>query len=288
MALAGRQWLPPGPDMAAGAAQVARAEQARVSGELYWVSAAMTALACHAAPSLPSRDLHAHDLPSPAGLMIFEAPLAGYVNGEGREVEIAAVTWGPWDGPDGAWDQGGIWLTFWAHPAPALPRAAFAGGTASLAAPGPAGAALPPVMPDNEAGWPFGDLPAGQQVPAGTTASWALAVRAAFRLMRQPLAAQSAEEAPRGTRRRLARAGLPDTGVRVVRVRRREQSPGPRRDAPGGGRDYDAQWWVTGHWRRYWCGPGRTRPEDRWIDPYLAGPDDKPVRGTERVRVWDR
>jgi hypothetical protein len=62
MALAGRQWLPPGPGLAAGAAQVARAEQARVSGELSWVSAAMTALACHAAPSLPARDLHEHDL----------------------------------------------------------------------------------------------------------------------------------------------------------------------------------------------------------------------------------
>jgi hypothetical protein len=44
---------------------------------LFWVSAAMTALACHVAPSLPSRDLHAHDLPSPTGLMVFEAPLAG-------------------------------------------------------------------------------------------------------------------------------------------------------------------------------------------------------------------
>jgi hypothetical protein len=86
---------------------------------------------------------------------------------------------------------------------------------------------------------------------------------------------------------RLARAGLPDTGVRVVRIRRRKPPLGGRRGT-GVGRDYSVQWWVGGHWRTYWCGPGRTRPEDRWIAPYLAGPDGKPIRGTERVRVWDR
>jgi hypothetical protein len=142
-------------------------------------------------------------------------------------------------------------------------------------------------MPDNEAGWPFGELSDGQDIPDGTTASWALTVRAAWRLMQQPLAALSAEQAIRPARHRLARAGLSDAGVRVVRIRRRERPPA-RRDPADGGREYDVQWWVTGHWRRYWCGPGRVRPEDRWIAPHLAGPDGKPVRGTERVHVWDR
>ena len=59
----------------------------------------MTALARHAAPRLPTRTLHAHDLPSRTGFMVFEAPLAAYVNSEGREVQIVAVSWGPWDGP---------------------------------------------------------------------------------------------------------------------------------------------------------------------------------------------
>jgi hypothetical protein len=89
------------------------------------------------------------------------------------------VSWGPWDGPAGAWQHGGIWLTFWSHPAPALPEAAFTAGTADPAALGLPAGALPAVLPDNEAGWPFGDLPAGQDIPEGTTAEWALAVRAA-------------------------------------------------------------------------------------------------------------
>jgi len=49
MALIGRQWVPPAASVAAGAAQVARQERLR-TGNLYWVSAPMTALARHAAP----------------------------------------------------------------------------------------------------------------------------------------------------------------------------------------------------------------------------------------------
>ncbi|HUZ52974.1 MAG TPA: hypothetical protein VMU94_10660 [Streptosporangiaceae bacterium] len=294
MALAGCQWIPPGStSVTAGAAQIARQEHQRVTtADLYWVSAPMTALARHAAARLPTRALHPHDLPSRTGFMVFEAPLATYVNDEGREVQIVAVSWGPWGGPGGRWgsgwwDQGGIWLSFFSHPAPVLPREAFTGGTADRAAMAPLMCTVPPALPDNEAGWPFGDLPGDQEIPEGTTAAWALVTRAAWRLMRQPLAAETTERADRAARRRLARAGQPDTGVRVIHIRRAERGQPPSGTA-GGTREYGVQWWVGGHWRTYWCGPGRTRPEDRWIDPYLAGPEDKPVRGTERVQVWDR
>ena len=294
MALAGCQWIPPGStSVTAGAAQIARQEHHRVTtADLYWVSAPMTALARHAATRLPTRTLHAHDLPSRTGFMVFEAPLATYVNNEGREVQIVAVSWGPWDGPggrwgSGQWDQGGIWLSFFSHPAPVLPREAFTGGIAERAALAPLMSTVPPVLPDNEAGWPFGDLPGDQEIPEGTTAAWALVTRTAWRLMRQPLAAETTQRADRAARRRLARAGQPAPDVRVIHIRRAQRAQPPSGRA-GSTREYEVQWWVGGHWRTYWCGPGRRRPEDRWIDPYLAGPDDKPVHGTERVQVWDR
>src|ERR1035441_1144381 len=75
------------------------------TADLYWVSAPMTALARHAATRLPARTLHAHDLPSQIGFMVFEAPLATYVNNEGREVQIVAVSWSLWGGPGGRRDK---------------------------------------------------------------------------------------------------------------------------------------------------------------------------------------
>jgi len=103
-ALAGRQQLPPGVPPYLGAARVAAQERHRVlGGELYWVSASMTALARHAAPALPSWNLYKHDVPSGCGLMLFEEPMGRYLNFEGRDVEIVAASWGPWDGPGGSW-----------------------------------------------------------------------------------------------------------------------------------------------------------------------------------------
>jgi hypothetical protein len=263
-------------------------------GDLYWVSAPMTDLARHAVPSLPTRSLHPHDLPSPAGLMVFEAPLARYLNSECREVEIMAVSWGPWDGPAGLWDQGGTWLTFWSHPAPVLPRAAFAGDAADLAALGPM-PALPPVMPDNEAGWPFGNLPAGPTFPRAPPppGRWSPAGHGASCSSPSPSPKRAG---PRGVRRRLACAGLPDTGVRVVRIRRCEPPPAGRRGAGAAAitRSSGGSAGAGGTTGAAPAAPTRGPldrphpPEDRWIAPYLAGPDGKPVRGTERVRVWDR
>jgi hypothetical protein len=164
-------------------------------------------------------------------------------------VQIVAVSWGPWDGPGGVWDHGGIWITFYSHPAAVLPPEVFTDGSADLtglgpllvpltdqpgadgAMLGPIGATLPPVLPDNEAGWPFGRLPADHDFPENTTASWALTLRSAWRLMQQPLAARDTEHADRAARHRLARAGLPDAGVRLIRVR--PAGPGPRTGSAG-------------------------------------------------------
>lgn len=158
MAQTGRQWVPPAASIAAGAAQVARQERLRVTGDLYWGSAPMTALTRHAAARLLATNLYPHDLPSRTGFMVCEAPLAIYVNSEGREVEIAAVSWRPRGGPAGQQDHRGIWLTFVSDPSLVFPRQAFTGGTADPAFLAPLMGTVPPVLPDNEAGWPFGEL----------------------------------------------------------------------------------------------------------------------------------
>jgi hypothetical protein len=192
MTLIGRHELPPGRSIAASAARYAAQEEHRVAGgDLYWVSGPMTDLARHAAPQLPTRHLYPHDVPSRNGFMVFESPLATNINDEAREVQIVAVSWGPWDNPARRAGEDGLHLSFYSHPAPVLPRAAFTSGTANpaaLAFLAPLLGTVPPLLPDNEAGWPFGELSEQEQIPEGTTASWALTVRAAWRLMRQPLA----------------------------------------------------------------------------------------------------
>jgi hypothetical protein len=293
MALAGFQRIPPdSTSVAAGAAQIARQEYQRViSADLFWVSAPMTALARHTAARLPAQPLHARDLPSRTGFMVFEAPLADYLDFDGRQVQVVAVSWGPWAGPSGRPDSGqrdqdGIWLSFFSHPAAALPREAFTGGIADRAALTPLMGTVPPVLPDNEAGWPFGDRPGDQEIPGCTTAAWALVTRAAWLLMRQPFAAETTERADRAARRRLARAGQPAPDVRVIDIRRAERGRPPSGSA-GSTREHAVPWRTAGHWRTYRRAPRGARPEDQRIDPSLAGPDGRLVVGTECVQVRD-
>jgi hypothetical protein len=99
--------------------------------------------------------------------MAFGAPLARYVNDDGRDVEIVAASWGPLGRPGrglGARRDLADLLEP-TRPCPAPRRGHRRGRRPGRSR--PAGAPLPPFLPDNEAGWPFGDLPAdeAQQTP---------------------------------------------------------------------------------------------------------------------------
>lgn len=300
MLLAGSQQVrPPGP-LPDSALHLAAAEHHRIGGELYWVSAEMTDLARHAGRQLTHLELYEHDLPSSTGFLVFERPMAT-VTSAGIDLEIVAVSWGiltppllvregDYEAPVGAdWaQQKAVWFTFYSDPHGFVD--AHARRLSGIADTADAQVAwlrqVGPVMPDNELIWALGqpeDVPAGDDI----TSAWGQTVIAAWLLMQQPLTAHSTESAPRPARRRLQRAGLPDGQVRLVHVRRPQRTPAHQRDKHGG-REYSVRWWVEGHWRRYHCGPGGHRIERRWISPYLAGPDDKPIQGSQRVKVWDR
>lgn len=67
----------------------------------------------------------------------------------------------------------------------------------------------------------------------------------------------------------------------VVVLRRRDDRQG---DSPEG-RDVDwsYRWMVRGHWHPYWCGAGEDRRlENRWLAPYVKGPEDKPFKRPAR------
>lgn len=93
--------------------------------------------------------------------------------------------------------------------------------------------------------------------------------------------------------RRVQRAGLPKAAadVRVV-VLRKLDTPGDTEHQPGTGRKLDHRVIVGadtgGFWRNQPHGPRSSQRKLIWIDPYVRGPEDAPLRQPETVRLWKR
>ena len=95
-------------------------------------------------------------------------------------------------------------------------------------------------------------------------------------------------QASRGARRRAERVGG-TSDLRVVRLRRTEharESEAAEAEATGE-RQYSCQWVVRGHWRdQYYRTTDSRRPI--WIDPYVKGPDDAPLKAPKVIYTVDR
>ncbi len=78
------------------AAMMLADETTRLASATLWsVSDDMVPLAVQAGRNLPTWTLHRHDLPSPCGLLVYDTPIATYVNTGGETVPIVAASWGP-------------------------------------------------------------------------------------------------------------------------------------------------------------------------------------------------
>lgn len=85
--------------------------------------------------------------------------------------------------------------------------------------------------------------------------------------------------AGRGERRRVARE-VP--GLRLLELA--TGASVKRSDAEPGTVEWSRRWMVRGHWRQQPCGPRNENRKLRWIDPYVKGPEDKPL--DVRPTVW--
>ena len=105
---------------------------------------------------------------------------------------------------------------------------------------------------------------------------------AARRFMDLPIADTSELPLPRAERRRNEKAGrTPPRCISITlrRVRPQESKTNPEARTV----DWSCQWTVAGHWRKQlYRSTGEKKPI--WIDPYIKGPDDKPLKET-RSRV---
>lgn len=70
--------------------------------------------------------------------------------------------------------------------------------------------------------------------------------------------------------------------IRVVDIRRRRSGSSHQQNGNQDGqqpkRTYSVRWVVRGHWRLQPCGPGRTPRRLVFINPYLTGPENAPLK----------
>lgn len=214
-------------------------------------------------------------------------------------VMIVAVSWGPsTESAMGASDatrrpnpwreRPGVWMSFWSTPFHHQERALLDALSPDERAAYRSMSA--PLNVDNECmlAWcPDGADEQGYLIGPGSsyrgTAAWAAALLATFALARQGnVAVQNSQPVPRAERRRHVRAGLPEP--RTVRVLRLRHGVGNAARVSGDepGRVYRHRWVVRAHWRNQWYPSiGAHRP--KWIAPYLAGPEDAPLLGGDKV-----
>lgn len=260
-------------------------ETARLQlSELYFVSTDMAILAKAAARTMPDFRLVPEDLPSESGFIYFEEPIDIFeeVDGPG-DLTLVAACWGPCWGTE----QGpALWITWYTDAAAAVEVARSAGNevarwpsrlllqTESLYSL----EGLPTHCLGNdgvEIGWNERD--------EHSQAAWSATLKATWLLMMQPIGRVADAHFDRSSRRRLARADLPDPRVRVITLR---HSPGPATGESG--REFHHRWVVRGHWRMQACGEGRTERRPTWIVPHVKGPEGAPLLGGEKVYALKR
>lgn len=99
--------------------------------------------------------------------------------------------------------------------------------------------------------------------------------------IQQKLLVASRQAASRATRRRaIASKREAEAEVNVIRLRRLIYRA--HESAEGLPVEWSCQWIVRGHWRNQWY-PSLTKNQPIWINPYLKGPEDKPLRNPGKL-----
>jgi hypothetical protein len=286
-----RQMFQPG----TSGADLALVEATHLLGaEPYWVSEDMLALAWHAADSYPGTTLAEAHLPTPTGFCYLAAPLRAQ-DVHGKVVTSRLITWTSGLGlVDRKATLGVItsWYSSYDDLAYDESLAEYATGQDD-AARYPAG-----LMLMHSAFWPYGRPWAPTHLgriledvePSGVRWNYWKVLASMWAMMQQRLAHTVHVPHRRHARRRALRAGqdeLAGHGVRVITLRR-ETSPLEASETPAQRRhvDWASRWVVRGHWRDQPYGDG----SHRWIfiDPYIKGPEDKPLRFAAHVYKWTR
>jgi len=104
-----------------------------------------------------------------------------------------------------------------------------------------------------------------------------------WRLIRQKIIITERQKIERQAKRLAARNDI-QTEIQVIRLREQVHAS---EDGDGDGIEWSHRWMVRGHWRDQWY-PRKTRHEKIWVNPYVKGPEDKPLIVKNRVFQVER
>jgi hypothetical protein len=245
--------------------------------DLYALEETGAALIESGARTFKDQPLEATDLPGTAGLVLCEHPIP-MLDVHGRKYDVTAWMWTP--GIDERKRPGVVWSLF-THNADQKGK-------------------LPPGMPPLSLlhiSWlTFGVSPSKleweerekQPDPAVLRSHRAmlLYMQAFWSFVQQRVLIVSHAQHPRHVRKRAEKANVALPALQVIRLRRADNGPVQPSDDPKHV-DWRYRWIVSGHWRWWWFeSEGRRR--QIWVNPYVKGPDDKPLLKRKSVFAVER
>ncbi|MGH9211706.1 MAG: hypothetical protein ACRD2C_13630 [Acidimicrobiales bacterium] len=246
------------------------------TASLWWIGSDCCDLLEQAAPSMPSVDLTSDLVPDIEGFAFFGRPLVGSHGAvPGATLSFDCVQWLP--GIIAGMPAVSI-LVWSITPDEQMPTM-------------PVEADWIP-QPRGRSDWPF--RWATDQRAEGVTdlAHQSIVedrrlIAAMWQLSTQRNLAETTDITPdRAARRRLERRSHPAAPVRLIRLNRSSRPAAS--SEPGAGRDYGCRWIVRAHWRQQAFGPGRSLRKAILVPQHIRGPQDKPLRVRESVKVWDK
>lgn len=231
------------------------------SSELYWISADFTTLAAMASHDFETVTLHREDLPSPAGLIVWAAPI-GVIQRPGGEASIRAISWCP--------VPGGIWINAYIQGEDADPEIDV---TAMRAEWGYL------LCPNAGAGIPY-DHEFGEKMPEQVE-NIIMTMFSTWFLINQPGVAEiSTAPVDKKLERVYKRNRTPLPNVKLVDLRR-APSRSRQTDSPEAAaerRSLRFRRYTKGHWKRQFYGPKRGLRKMIYISPYISGDANLPLK----------
>ncbi|MGV9509390.1 hypothetical protein ACWDQZ_27695 [Streptomyces tendae] len=269
------------------------------AAQLDYASADMTRLAVSAGLALPTYRLHAEDLPSPHGLVVWEEPVVS-PEAAGDAMSSIAASWAVHGRGVHIrlWAAREEWFQWMARPEPragmgAMSREAIRAMRTRY--PQPLVCTTSSHLPFGKSpGWllsPDGEAPDGMSI--GELESRARAVQQSemaervlvttWLLMGQTLVREEEVHAPKAAAKHIRRLD-PNllTSARYVTLRHRSIHAEQTGKGDGAGGTYRHRWVVSGHWRDHWY-PSQQRHRKIWINDHFKGPDGAPLLDPDKL-----